>query len=65
MNVAKNCKGGRDKDTPHWIFKQYLSCNNMSDFEVMQDKHHHKLGAKYSGYFYRRKITNEEQFPAV
>jgi len=28
-NIALKCKGGKSKNSPHWVFKKLLACHNI------------------------------------
>jgi hypothetical protein len=62
-NVLLKCRGGDGKNSPHWVFRKLLACNNMAALDYQKERQKDCLVDAVWGYF--NKLPEAAQFPAA
>ena len=62
-NILLNCKGGKSKHSPHWLFRTLVNCGSMESLNYIRDKYAVNLTANQ--FKYLNSPTDESQYPAA
>ena len=62
-NILLQCKGGRVKHSPHWLFKSLVNCGTTEQIDFIREKYKGHLTAHQLKYL--NSIPDETQYPAV
>ena len=62
-NILLNCKGGKSKHSPHWLFRTLVNCGSVQSLNYMRDKYRTQLTANQLKYL--NASSDESQYPAA
>lgn len=62
-NILLNCKGGKTKHSPHWLFKTLVNCGSMQSLQRVREKYSVHLSATQLKYL--NDTDDEQQYPAA
>jgi hypothetical protein len=62
-NILLNCKGGKSKESPYWLYRQLVNCGSTNTLNFVRDKYGGKLMVKQLRYL--NDVADINQYPAA
>ncbi len=62
-NIILNCRGGKSKESPHWLYRTLVNCGSMGTLNKIRDKYGPKLSTTQVRYL--NDIVDKRQYPAA